>query len=182
MKLVSSQTRPPITGTTPEDVAVALLTLIPRMMATLRQHLRSTDGLEVRGGQFRLLMIIQAHNQVSITQAADLIGLTVPTTSKIVDELTQQKLLSRHSDTADRRRVLLSLTAYGESVLETASQVARAHLATLLEPLTPPERSFILCAVETLRPLFEQTPWEKSSRNQKTVMSGLVFTKARGKS
>lgn len=158
MKLVSNQIRSSITGTTPEDVAIALLTLIPRMMATLRQHLRSADGLEIRGGQFRLMMIIQAHHQVSITQAADLIGLTVPTTSKIVDELTQQKLLARHPDTTDRRRVLLSLTAHGASALETVSKAAREHLANLLEPLTPPERSFILCAVETLRPLFERHP------------------------
>ncbi len=163
MKLLANPIKSPPAGTRSKDVAVALLSLIPRMMATLRQHLRSTDGLELRGGQFRLLMIVQAHNQVSISRAAYLIGLTVPTTSKIVDELTQQKLLSRHSDTADRRRVLLSLTAYGELVLGTVSQAACTHLANLLEPLTPTERSFILCAVETLRPLFERQLCEKAS-------------------
>ncbi len=163
MKLVATTIKSPRAGTKSKDVAVALLTLIPRMMATLRQHLRSADGLELRGGQFRLLMIVQTHHQISISQAAYLIGLTVPTTSKIVDELTQQKLLSRHADTTDRRRVLLSMTGYGQSVLETVSQAACAHLADMLERLTPTERSFILCAVETLQPLFAPQAGENAS-------------------
>ncbi len=165
MKVLPKDRKPSVAATHPLDLAAALLTLIPRMMATLRQQLQSTDGLELRGGQFRLLMIVDAHHPISISRAACLLGLTVPTTSKIADELTQQNLLSRQSDAADRRRVLLSLTTHGKSVLETVSEAARTHLATLLKPLTPTERSFILCSVETLRPLFERPAGQKVSQS-----------------
>lgn len=156
MKVIGKAIKPLPVSMEAQDLAAALLTLIPRMMATLRGQLQSVNGVELRGGQFRLLMIINSQRGISISEAAQLMGLTVPTTSKITDELTQQGLLARNTDVVDRRRARLSLTAHGKVVLETVSREARSHLAELLTPLTPMERAFLLCAVETLRPLFAQ--------------------------
>ncbi|MGC8623954.1 MAG: hypothetical protein ACP5VQ_01655, partial [Phycisphaerae bacterium] len=74
--------------------------------------------------------------------------------SKVADELVREGFIQRREDRNDRRRALLSLTPAGGAVLRTVQQAAEDHFAAIFEPLTPMERAFLLCAAETLRPLF----------------------------
>ncbi len=135
-------------------LAKAFVSLIPHMMGSLRRHLRTAEGGDLRVGQFRMMMAIAMAPDLSISNAAEVMGLTLPSASKVADELQRAGFVQRTEDRKDRRRALLSLTAAGIGVLQTVQRAAEEHFANIFQPLTPMERSFLLCAAETLRPLF----------------------------
>ena len=139
---------------TPDFLARAYVSLIPQMMGSLRNHLRTLEGGDLRIGQFRMMLAIRMEENPSLSQVAEVVGLTLPSASKVVDELERRSLIRRQSDKLDRRRQNLSLTAEGMDVLEMVKRTAETHFAVLFSQLTPAERSFLLCAAETLRPLF----------------------------
>lgn len=65
---------------------------------------------------------------MTINDLADHLRLKPQTAVELVDRLEKADLVSRARDAVDRRRVLLTLTAHAETVLETLS---RAHLAQI---------------------------------------------------
>ena len=136
-------------------LARAFVSLIPHMMGSLRRHLRTAEGGDLRVGQFRMMMAIAMSPELSISNAAEVMGLTLPSASKIAVELARAGLVQRKEDSQDRRRSLLSLTAAGMEVLQSVQRAAEDHFANVFQPLTPRERAFLLCAAETLRPLFK---------------------------
>ncbi len=138
----------------PTTLGRAYVALIPQMMGSLRSHLRTLEGGDLRVGQFRMMMAIRMEDQPSLSQVAEFVGLTLPSASKVADELERRGLISRQPDKLDRRRQILSLTAQGMEVLEMVKRTAETHFAGLFSQLTSAERSFLLCAAETLRPLF----------------------------
>ena len=135
-------------------LARAFVSLIPNMMGSLRRHLRTAEGGDLRVGQFRMMMAIAMESELSISNAAAVMGLTLPSASKVADELAREGLIQRREDRHDRRRSLLSLTPAGVVVLRSVQQAAEDHFAAVFSPLTPAERAFLRCAAETLRPLF----------------------------
>ena len=135
-------------------LAKAFVSLIPHMMGSLRRHLRTAEGGDLRVGQFRMMMAVALSPELSISDAAEVMGLTLPSASKVADELSRAGLLQRKEDRRDRRRSLLSLTPAGIAVLQSVQRAAEAHFIQIFQPLTPMERGFLLCAAETLRPLF----------------------------
>ena len=138
-----------------DTLAKAFVSLIPHMMGSLRRHLRTAEGGDLRVGQFRMMMAIAMSPKLSISNAAEVMGLTLPSASKIAEELARAGLVQRKEDCQDRRRLLLSLTSVGMEVLQTVQRAAEDHFANIFQPLTPMERAFLLCAAETLRPLFK---------------------------
>ena len=137
-----------------DTLARAFVSLIPHMMGSLRRHLRTAEGGDLRVGQFRMMMAVAMSPELSISEAAEVMGLTLPSASKIADELARAGLLQRKEDHRDRRRSLLSLTPGGVAVLQSVQRAAENHFIQIFQPLTPMERGFLLCAAETLRPLF----------------------------
>jgi MarR family transcriptional regulator for hemolysin len=85
---------------------------------------------------------------------AEHIGLTLPSMSKIVDGLVARKLVTREAHLTDRRRMMLALTARGQTALQTSRKATRACLAEDLAVLNDRQRETIVQAMEILRPVF----------------------------
>jgi DNA-binding MarR family transcriptional regulator len=120
-----------------------------RVRAEVRQ--RPTGGLtytEIRA----LSAVIQGHGR-SVTEAAEFLGLGVPTTSKVITELVERGLVERKECADDRRRVELDGTKEGRQVLSEAAEPANQVIAGLLAPLTAEERELIGRSLALLHPL-----------------------------
>ncbi len=74
--------------------------------------------------------------------------------SRAVDVLAQKKLVTRLTDTNDRRRVHLSLTAKGEQTLSAIYAEAEAWLDERFQRLTPGQAQEISQALALLRAAF----------------------------
>ena len=84
---------------------------------------------------------------------ADHLGLTLPSTSKLVQKLVSQKAISRR-EAVDRRRVCLSLTPSGKDMLAKARLETQQQLAEILGSLTQEELSSLSAALRILSRVF----------------------------
>lgn len=71
--------------------------------------------------QREILLLLSQHNQVTIGELASLLGVNSAAATKNVQRLEQKQLVKRLVDEWDRRRVLISLTNDGQSVLRASS-------------------------------------------------------------
>jgi DNA-binding MarR family transcriptional regulator len=76
--------------------------------------------------------------------------VSAATTSLAVDRLVRLRCVRRTRDVADRRRVLLRLTALGASLRAAFSELDPARVRTLLDRLGPTERASTVSACRLL--------------------------------
>jgi DNA-binding MarR family transcriptional regulator len=103
--------------------------------------------------QFRALHFIQDHPGANLSATADFLGLTLPSTSKLVDQLVRRGMLARVDASDDRRRMNLRITAKGDALINSAHSLVRQHLAGMLNRLGSAE----LAALHNTLGLLEQS-------------------------
>jgi len=138
----------------PEECAREILEVAPLIMRNIREEMRRhrTEGLSVP--QFRTLLFIQRHPGTSLSDVAEHLGLRLPSTSKLVDLLVGRSMINRLSSSGDRRKVELSLTERGLSLLDAARAGTQKQMVELLSELTVDEMENVMKAMQTLRPIF----------------------------
>jgi DNA-binding MarR family transcriptional regulator len=141
-------------ATSPEDTARQVLEVVPLVMRTIRRELRSHRSAELSLPQFRTLAYLSRQSDVSLSEVAEHIGLTLPSMSKLVDGLVTRGLVTRTADRIDRRRVVLCLTEEGLASMQAALQATEAYLAELLARLSDGQRADVSTAMDVLRPIF----------------------------
>ena len=116
-------------GGATEACAAEILDVVPAVMRFIRTEMRSHRAPGLSIPQFRTLMYVRRNRQVSLTGVAEHLGLTPASTSTLVDGLSRRGLLLRVASESDRRRVCLSLTASGQTAMESIRRETRATLA-----------------------------------------------------
>ena len=142
-------------ATTTEAVTRQVIEVVPLVMRGIRAQMRRHRAPGLSLPQFRVLTFLDRHAGASLSDTAEYIGVTLPSMSKMVDGLVEQKLVTRKLDAADRRRATLALTRHGCTVLSTARAHTQTHLAQQFESLPPAKREVIVQAMEALRPIFQ---------------------------
>jgi MarR family transcriptional regulator for hemolysin len=104
--------------------------------------------------QFRTLTFVNRNPEVSLSHLAEHLGLTLPSTSKLVDGLVNQKIIIRHESKEDRRRLTLALTKNGQDILRVAREATQNHLKDVLHELSADELSTVIHAMNLLQSLF----------------------------
>ncbi len=137
-----------------DECAHQLLDTAPQVMRFIRGEMRSHRGHDLSVPQFRALAFINRHPEVSLSHLAEHLGLTLPSTSKLVDGLVNQKVITRRESKEDRRRLTLALTKNGEDILHSARTATQNHLKDMLCNLSVDELSTIIRAMNLLQPLF----------------------------
>ncbi len=136
-----------------QDCAWALLDAAPPMMWHIRRAMRSArKGLSMP--QFRALVMISNEPQTSLSEVADHLALSLPTTSRIVTGLVKQGLLKRSDCAEDRRQLALGITSRGQGVLNTSWAAAQQSIAKELEQFTPRQRANVVDAMLIVKKMF----------------------------
>jgi len=138
-----------------DECAREVLETVPLVMRTVRVEMRCHRTADLSVPQFRTLNFLHRQAGASLSQVAEHIGLTLPSMSQLVDGLVERKLILRSTHATDRRRITLTLTARGQSVLEAAHGATQAALAEKLAALSAQDRTIVVQAMQALRPLFE---------------------------
>lgn len=110
--------------------------------------------------QYRVLVFLDGADRPA-THVAGLLGVTPSTVTSVVDGLTARGLVERRADPADRRRVVLSLTAAGHRQLARGDEVVGERLGRLLDRLPPQEAETVRCGLESLNRAMESFLAEK---------------------
>lgn len=137
--------------------AVEILETMPVIMGSLRQELRGNLGNGLTMPQFRVLAFLGRRKAAaSLSQVAQHLGLGAPSASKMADGMVNAGWIERRSDSGDRRRISLVLSAAGNEALQATRERAQKHLAGMLAPLSAAERTRLVKAMRSLRPLFPE--------------------------
>jgi len=136
--------------------ATAILEAVPVAVQFLRTEMRSHRGADLSVPQFRALALLGRSHGASLSLVADFLGLSLPATSRLVNGLVADGLVTRRVSTDDRRQVALSLTARGRATWDAAHQATLQRLATVIAPLSAARRGTIEAAMHLLRDSFQQ--------------------------
>ena len=150
---------------TGSDAASLIMEVVPLVMSYIRTEMRNQrlPGLSIP--QFRSLIYLYRHEDASLSQVAEHLGLQLPTTSKTIDALVTRKLVIRSEYPEDRRRISLKLSATGLEELKRSRHITEARLIEKMNILTAEQQSGIAISLATLRTLFVDL--NKSKNNDK---------------
>ena len=98
------------------------LETIPTVMRAIRTMMRAEGKKDLTVPQFRALGYIDRHRGASLKDVAEHLGIPMSGASRLVDKLVNRKLVTRTTDTEDRRRVILNLLPAGKRLRARARQ------------------------------------------------------------
>jgi DNA-binding MarR family transcriptional regulator len=124
------------------------------VMRAIRGELRLHRRGDVSIPQFRTLLFLSGHENASLSEVTEHIGLTLPSMSRMVDILVKRGLLTRETHHGDRRRITLALTTRGRTKLRMAMEATETYLRAIFMELSPTERGMVVKAMKVLRPVF----------------------------
>lgn len=91
---------------------------------------RSVQEHELSVPQLAALYLLDERTTMRIGDVATELALSAPTTSRLVDDLVRQELVSRVEDPADRRARVLSLSSRGHAFIAKSSESRMTTIAT----------------------------------------------------
>lgn len=137
-----------------DDLTREFLEVVPLLMRQVRSEFRSHRTPDLSVPQFRALVFVNRNAGTALSPLAEHLGLTLPSTSKMVDHLVLLNYLNRQSSKNDRRKITLEITSLGASVLDRSYQATQNQLQNLLEKLNVEEQESVLASLRILRVLF----------------------------
>jgi DNA-binding MarR family transcriptional regulator len=123
--------------------------LVTQMQKCLAQFYVARIGRPANG--WKIMMVAGRRAQVSAAEAGQLTDLEPDKVTRIVDQLVAQGLMIRTQESADRRRVRLSLTSAGRRVYHQLDDVRRAIEIDFLGALAPRERASLYRLLDKLQ-------------------------------
>lgn len=138
-------------------VASALLDVTGPIRRALRRSLRRSlpeGGLPA--AQVELLGLVSRHPGIRVGEAACVLQLAANSVSTLVNQLDSAGLVRRQRDPADRRSILLRLTASGERVVAVRREYRQEVVSRALADIGAADRARIHAALPALRRLVER--------------------------
>jgi DNA-binding MarR family transcriptional regulator len=100
--------------------------------------------------QAKVLYLVAAGQGMRMSELAVHLGVSISTMSGLVDRLVDHALLARHDDPADRRQVVVTITATGSGHLERFRELNAARMRRLLSRLGDAELDVVEHATRML--------------------------------
>jgi DNA-binding MarR family transcriptional regulator len=136
-----------------------LATVVPRYTRAIREAVTDAEGPDrLTMPQVRCLQAIAGNpNGVgSTTSLAKQLRVTVPSMSSMVDGLVSRGLVERQTDPSNRRRVLLTTTPAGRSLLLRYQAVMEAKHLQIVAGMSETQQARLLRALSELDRRLEQ--------------------------
>jgi len=118
-----------------------------RLMAV---HAPEFTAFDLTMAQAKLLYVVTVSGDLSMSEIAGRLGVTISTASGAVDHLVSAGLLSRVDDPANRRQVRVSVTPRGRDALEQMRELTVRQLQELLNPLDDAQLDVVERAIRIL--------------------------------
>jgi DNA-binding MarR family transcriptional regulator len=148
------------TVVSPKDLAGELLRLWSHLMRGSSQQMFVVLGeLELSMTQMKTLsMLDDCLQEVSVKELSDLLGLSLPATSRTVDGLLRRGLLSRHEDAEDRRIKRVRLTGEGRAVVQRIVTARLQGLEAYASTLSDDQRGQLMAVLLDLPHKHQKDP------------------------
>jgi DNA-binding MarR family transcriptional regulator len=142
-----------------DEIVTAVLTASRALVGV---SARSLAGVEdaVTLTQFRTLVVLHAHGPTRLNQLADRLQVNSSTALRTVDRMIANGLVERRENQADRREVVIELTATGRRLVDDVTERRRRAIEDIVKRMPSARRrqmveallSFAAAADEPLVP------------------------------
>jgi DNA-binding MarR family transcriptional regulator len=132
-----------------------ILETVPLVMRFMRDQVRQrrTAGLSLP--QFRTLIFLNRAKNSSLSAVAGHLGLSLPSMSRLINGLVDDRLVERQLVSTNRRQIALTLTTRGQATLEKVRYEIRLRLTDSLKNLPVAEQKTVQRAMRVLHKAFE---------------------------
>ncbi|MGH3628793.1 MAG: MarR family transcriptional regulator [Sciscionella sp.] len=120
----------------------ALIAVSARSLGTLAEELSTA--------QYRALVVLASRGPQRMMDLAWLLQVNPSTAGRMADRLVRKGFLRRHRARADRRIVMVSLTARGRRILDEATAARRVMIAEMLARLSAEQQRAAAVALREL--------------------------------
>jgi DNA-binding MarR family transcriptional regulator len=141
----------PISTIVELELAARLRLAVTRLARRLRQQ--SGEGLSP--SQNSALATIERNGTLTPSELAAIERIQRPTATRILAGLVDAGLVTRETDTTDRRSARVKITREGAATLQRSRSRRTAYLASRLERLDPEELELLERAAELIERLTE---------------------------
>ncbi|MDO8472506.1 MAG: MarR family transcriptional regulator [Dehalococcoidia bacterium] len=139
-------------GTDREQLVAKIAELKDLMMRTASDHWQGDlVELDLTLGQLKVLFLLYSQPRMRMSTLAEILGVTLPSCTNLVERLTKAGMVERRSDPGDRRVVLCVLTPEGEALINRLRQNKDMLPNKLLGSLTVDELRIVVKAMELLQ-------------------------------
>ncbi len=137
------------------------ITQIKQLQDRIFERLLLENGIEISGGQGRILFILWKTDNLTISEISEKTSLAKNTVSVVINGMVNKGIVKRTINPNNRRQTIVSLTEYAKSLQEKYEMVSQQmnvlfyrgfsekeqrqferHLARILETLTENLRTY----------------------------------------
>jgi DNA-binding MarR family transcriptional regulator len=108
--------------------------------------------------QYRTLVVLASRGPQRMVDLAAALGVAPSTAGRMCDRLVRKGLIRRGRGRADRRAVLVSITASGRQVVDAATARRRELIARILGTLPPARQLAVAEAMREFAEAFGEVP------------------------
>lgn len=94
------------------------ITQIKQLQDRIFEKMLIENGIEISGGQGRILFILWKTDKLTISEIGEKTSLAKNTVSVVVDGMVNKGILERNVNPDNRRQTIISLTDYAKSLKE----------------------------------------------------------------
>lgn len=98
---------------------------IKQLQDRIFERMLSENGIEISGGQGRILFVLWKKDHLTISEISEQASLAKNTVSVVVDGMVRKGIVERETNPSNRRQTIISLTDYAQSMREQYETVSR---------------------------------------------------------
>lgn len=130
------------------------ITQIKQLQGRIFEKLLMENGIEISGGQGRILFILWKKDHLTVSEISEETSLAKNTVSVVIDGMVKKGLVTREINPRNRRQTIVSLTEYAKSQRERYEAVSQQMNTLFYQGFSREEReqfeSFLERIIHTL--------------------------------
>ncbi len=136
-----------------ENAAHEVVSGVPPVIWFIRTQMRPhRKGLSIQ--QFRALVLVDRHPEASLSDIAEQLAASLPTTSRLVAGLVAKDMVARKGCSDDRRQLELGITKLGREMLDAAWAGVQKKVEQELAALTDAQLKTMQESMQVLQGVF----------------------------
>ena len=114
--------------------------------------------------QLNVVTLLEVHGPMPMGRVAELLGVSVASTTGIVDRMVERQLVERRDSSTDRRVVEVHIGARAHELFDAAKARRRDHLREILARVDEPRLAGLLDGLRAVRTAREEIEQEHGDR------------------
>jgi DNA-binding MarR family transcriptional regulator len=150
-----------MTGQPVDEAAVDAVLTASRTMVAVATRSLGAAAEDTTIAQYRALVVLASRGPQRMVDLAAALGVTPSTAGRMCDRLLRKRLIRRQRARADRREVLVSITAAGRLVVDQATERRRELITGILGRLPAGQQSAVAAALSAFAAAAGEVPDDK---------------------